>query len=199
MREQIEGSPDSRPGRLVWLGLGLGAIAVTAVYVRRLSRRQDYGEFTYSDRHPALGQAALAGRDARVRVHEAITLNAPIERVEERWANLEPMPESLRNLGALTSSEDERAIVEFRPGPGGIGTEVRVEVEYSPRGGTIGAALARLLGGDPTGQLRQDLRHFKQIVETGEVLVSDGPSLWRAAQPAEGSDTVVGAVAGAGV
>jgi hypothetical protein len=171
--------------RLVWLGAGLGIAALAAFYVRRVSQRRQDNEFTSSDWHPALGTAAMAQRDSRVRVHENITINAPIERVEERWTNLTSMPDSLRRLGELTGSPTERAVVEFRPGPVARGTEVRVELEYEPRGGAIGAALARVLGGDPTGQLRQDLRRFKQIVETGEVVLSEGPSLWRPAQPPE--------------
>ena len=186
-------------GTLVWFGVGLGAAALAAIYVQRRRQWNDRSEFTYSDRYPSLGTAALPRRESRVRVHEAITLNAPIERVEELWATLESMPESLRSLGAMTGSDDERAVVEFSQGPGGRGTEVRVEVDYSPRGGTIGAALARVLGGDPMGQLRHDLRRFKQIVETGEVVLSDGPSLWRSAQPASDIQDVVGAAAGAGV
>jgi uncharacterized membrane protein len=42
-----------------------------------------------------------------------------------------------------------------------------------------------VFGGDPTGQLRQDLKRFKQIIETGEVVLSEGPALWRPGQPAE--------------
>jgi uncharacterized membrane protein len=58
-------------------------------------------------------------------------------------------------------------------------------MDYLPKGGVIGAAIAKLTGGDPTGTVRQDLRRFKQLVETGEVVLSEGPSVRRPAQPAE--------------
>jgi uncharacterized membrane protein len=35
---------------------------------------------------------------------------------------------------------------------------------------------------------QDDLRRFKQLVETGEIPISDGPALWRAAQPAKNPD-----------
>jgi uncharacterized membrane protein len=67
-----------------------------------------------------------------------------------------------------------RGSVAFRDAPGGRGTEVRVEVEYDPPGGKVGLAFAKLLGEHPEQQVRDDLRRFKQVVETGEVVRSEG-------------------------
>jgi uncharacterized membrane protein len=53
-------------------------------------------------------------------------------------------------------------------GPG-RGTRVQVHLQYSPPGGKVGAAVARLLGRDAATEIRQDLRRFKQMVETGDV------------------------------
>ena len=64
--------------------------------------------------------------------------------------------------------------VEFTAAPGGRGTEVRVEVHYNPPGGPVGAAVAKLFGEEPEQQLKDDLRRFKQVLETGEVVVSNG-------------------------
>ena len=50
----------------------------------------------------------------------------------------------------------------------GRGTRVRVRLQYSPPGGKVGDAVARLLGSDAATQIRQDLQRFKQLVETGE-------------------------------
>lgn len=161
----------------------LGVTALDVLCARRLSE-QAADEHVYSDRRAAGGRL-VAQRDNRVRVSESITINQPMERVEERWSNLESLPESLRPCSRASDGGDERAIVEFRHAPGGRGTEVRVEMEYMPRGGAIGAAIAKVVGGDPTGRVRQDLRRFKQMVETGEVVLSEGPSLWRPGQPAE--------------
>lgn len=58
--------------------------------------------------------------------------------------------------------------VNFDDAGAGRGTRVRVRLQYSPPGGKIGDAVARLLGADAATQIRQDLQRFKQLVETGE-------------------------------
>ena len=75
--------------------------------------------------------------------------------------------------------------VRFEHAPGGRGTEVHVELEYRARGAALGTTLARLFADDPEQQIRDDLRRFKQLLEAGEIPVSDGPGLWRPAQPPE--------------
>jgi uncharacterized membrane protein len=64
--------------------------------------------------------------------------------------------------------------VSFREAPGGRGTEVHVRMRYALPGGRLGELMARLLGEDPRLQLEDDLRRFKQVVETGEVIRSEG-------------------------
>jgi uncharacterized membrane protein len=59
--------------------------------------------------------------------------------------------------------------VHFTPLPAGRGTEVLVTLKYDPPGGTLGAWLAWLFGQDAAKQIREDLRRFKQLVETGEI------------------------------
>ncbi|MFB9236467.1 SRPBCC family protein [Plantactinospora siamensis] len=63
--------------------------------------------------------------------------------------------------------------VRFEPAPGGRGTEVRVELAYRPPGGRLGRAVARMLGEDPAQQVNDDLRRFKQVLETGEITRSE--------------------------
>jgi uncharacterized membrane protein len=63
--------------------------------------------------------------------------------------------------------------VQFETAPGGRGTEVRVEVEYFPPGRLLGSSIARVFGRDPGPQIERDLRRFKQVIETGEVVHSD--------------------------
>ncbi|HEY1402568.1 MAG TPA: SRPBCC family protein [Pyrinomonadaceae bacterium] len=67
-----------------------------------------------------------------------------------------------------------RGSVRFERAPGGRGTIVRVEIDYDPPGGGLGAAVAKLLGEEPELQIGSDLRRFKQVIETGEVVVSEG-------------------------
>jgi uncharacterized membrane protein len=64
--------------------------------------------------------------------------------------------------------------VHFRPAPADRGTEVEVALQYDAPGGKAGALIATLFGEEPTQQIRDDLRRFKQVLETGEVVLSDG-------------------------
>jgi uncharacterized membrane protein len=64
--------------------------------------------------------------------------------------------------------------VTFTRAPADQGTVVRVEIEYRPAGGRIGKAVAFLFGEEPGQQVKGDLGRFKQVMETGEVLRSDG-------------------------
>jgi uncharacterized membrane protein len=67
--------------------------------------------------------------------------------------------------------------VRFEEATGGRGTVVRVEIDYTPPGGVIGKGIAKLFGEDPQQQIYDDLRCLKQVIETGEIVVSDG-TLW---------------------
>jgi uncharacterized membrane protein len=64
-------------------------------------------------------------------------------------------------------------VVRFETAPGGRGTEIHVDLDYEPPGGTFTAALAKLFGEEPGRQVADDLRRFKQVMETGEVMLSD--------------------------
>ncbi len=72
------------------------------------------------------------------------------------------------------SQVDNVGSVRFVKAPGGRGTEVHVELRYRPMGGAIGAAIAWLFGESADQQIYDDLRAFKQVIETGEVIVSEG-------------------------
>jgi uncharacterized membrane protein len=54
------------------------------------------------------------------------------------------------------------------------GTRVRVHLQYDPPAGAIGAAVARLFGASPSRTIREDLRRFKQLMETGEIPTTKG-------------------------
>lgn len=59
------------------------------------------------------------------------------------------------------------------------GTLVRVHLQYSPPGGKLGSAVAWLFGEEPTIQVRDDLRRFKALLETGEIPSIEGQSSGR--------------------
>ena len=64
--------------------------------------------------------------------------------------------------------------VRFKDAPADRGTEVSVDLQYDAPAGAVGAAIAKLFGEEPMLQLIDDLRRFKQVMETGEVVLSDG-------------------------
>jgi hypothetical protein len=92
---------------------------------------------------------------------QAITVRAPLEAVEAGWVQWCATGHAkLKNDYAI----------RFEPAPGARGTEVH------------------LSGGGSTGVVREELRRFKQRLETGEIPVSDGPGLSRPAQPRDSDD-----------
>jgi len=60
----------------------------------------------------------------------------------------------------------------FTPAPGGMGTEVKLAVEYE--GGAFADAMAKLFRRSPEQQMREDLRRFKQWIEAGEMATARG-------------------------
>ncbi len=64
-------------------------------------------------------------------------------------------------------------MVRFTNAPGDRGTEVHVDLRYDPPGGALGALFAKLFGEEPGGQIADDLRRLKQVLELGEVTLSD--------------------------
>lgn len=64
--------------------------------------------------------------------------------------------------------------VRFKPAPGDRGTEVKVVLEYSPPGGALTAAVAKLFGEEPEQQVGDALSKFKQLMEAGEIATVEG-------------------------
>ena len=101
---------------------------------------------------------------------------------------VEDRPNELIAWRSVPGSEVETAgSVRFTPAPRGLGTEVRVEMDYDPPAGVVGAAVAKLFGREPAGELITDLRQFKQVMELGEVVHSEASIVGEphAAQPPE--------------
>jgi uncharacterized membrane protein len=70
--------------------------------------------------------------------------------------------------------------VKFQPARGGRGTFVRVELDYRPPAGAVGAAVAKLFGRAPDQEIDESLRRLKQLIESGEILTTDGQPAGRA-------------------
>lgn len=72
------------------------------------------------------------------------------------------------------SQVDHAGAVTFEPAPGGRGAQIRVSLRYMPPLGVAAVPIARLLGEEPSVQISEDLRRFKQLIETGEVASTAG-------------------------
>ena len=77
---------------------------------------------------------------------------------------------------------DNAGSVRFEQAAGGGGTTVRVTLRYDPPGGALGAAVAKLFGENPEQQIEEDLRRFKQVMETGEIPTTEGQPSGRSAR-----------------
>lgn len=86
----------------------------------------------------------------------------------------EDRPNELIAWRSIGGHVDNAGSVRFVPAPGGRGTEVHVEMGFDPPGGILGQWFAKLFGESPDQQVYDDLLHFKQVMETGEVVLSEG-------------------------
>ena len=59
--------------------------------------------------------------------------------------------------------------VSFDAARGGRSTQLSVHLQYAPPAGKAGALVASLFGREPSQTIREDLRHFKQLLEAGEI------------------------------
>lgn len=79
---------------------------------------------------------------------------------------------SWRSVG--DSDVQNAGTVRFTDGPADRGTQVSVTLTYDVPGGKAGQMVAKLLGEEPSQTVRDDMRRLKQVLETGEVVRSDG-------------------------
>jgi hypothetical protein len=99
-------------------------------------------------------------------VAEAITIHAPQAEVEHGWT------EHVREAGFTENVENLQ--VRFAAAPGDRGTEIHLSFDHLPALGPVGAVVGKVKGDDPGMAAKYELRRYKQLVETGEVVRSDG-------------------------
>lgn len=89
-------------------------------------------------------------------------------RVEWDAEIVEDIPDAVISWRTVGADDDitHEGRVAFLPVEGGRGTEVHVDLSYDPPGGRFGAAIARLFGEEPGQQIADDLRRFKQAIES---------------------------------
>jgi len=84
-----------------------------------------------------------------------------------------------RSLAWRTVPESDYGLterVEFLELEAYRGTEVRYSLTYKLHGGLLHSAAAMVIGEDPQQQVRENLRHFKMLMEAGEIATIRGQS-----------------------
>jgi uncharacterized membrane protein len=69
--------------------------------------------------------------------------------------------------------------VRFEPRLSGPGAIVRVAMQYTPPGGQLMSLINPLMETVSEHQLREDLRHLKNLMESGEIATTTGQSSGR--------------------
>jgi uncharacterized membrane protein len=205
------GARRARPARIATAAAAVaGATALDALAARRLGR-QDGATALPSPEHAVAVRKVVTINAPREQIyrfwrdftnlprfmHRLESVETPGER-RSRWRARGPggmvveweaevvddKPNELIAWRSLPGSRLSHAgIVRFTPAPRGRGTEVAVELAYTPPGGTLGARAARLVGRAPEQELQEDLRRLKRLMETGDIVVSEGV-LYGVARPA---------------
>lgn len=95
-------------------------------------------------------------------------VKAPVRQTVEWDAEMtEEIPNQVISWRSLPGSMvDNRGTVRFNDSMDGEGTVVTVHLTYEPPAGALGSAVAKMLGEEPSIQLRDDLARFKQVVES---------------------------------
>ena len=106
-----------------------------------------------------------------------------LDEVRSRWVVKAPAGRTVEWVARVTAEEQDRFIaweaedgadvpnsgrLEFRPA-GARGTVVHATIVYDPPAGAVGKLIAKMFQREPNMQARQDLKRFKQLMETGEV------------------------------
>ncbi len=109
-------------------------------------------------------------------VKAAVSVRKSREEVEPAWRTFES-DGGLSGWHSTATAENGgsngAAQLRFVKAPADQGTEVHVAYSYEPMAGKVGDALAKALGGDPMQKIKDDLRRFKQVAETGQVVRSE--------------------------
>jgi hypothetical protein len=95
----------------------------------------------------------------------AITVYRSREEVQRLWQTSGYRPEYISGTDAAVS---------FKDAPGDRGTEIHVDLEQDAPAGKLGEIVHKLGGAEPLAKVKDDLRRFKQHVETGVIPRSEG-------------------------
>ncbi|HEY0318951.1 MAG TPA: SRPBCC family protein [Solirubrobacterales bacterium] len=154
---------------------GGGPMHVKAAVTVKRAREDVYGFWRNFENLPTfMGHVESVENRGGRRTHWKV--KAPVGTKIEWDAELEEeRPGRLIAWHSLEGSGVENSgKVRFVDAPRNQGTEVHVEFDYDLPGGKVGELLAKAFGEEPTQQTKDDLRRFKQVMETGFVVRSEG-------------------------
>ena len=112
-----------------------------------------------------------------------------LDEARSRWLVKGPRGGMLEWESEITRDEPDRELawrmtrgeklshfgsVLFQDAPGGRGTAVKVHLEYVPPAGSLGTAIARVMGHSPQRVVAETLRRLRQLLETGEIATTEG-------------------------
>lgn len=114
-----------------------------------------------------------------------------VDERHSRWTAYGPLGKEVQWDAEITGERENESIawrsidgsdidvsgsVEFTEATGGRGTLIRVNLRYAPPAGAVGNVAMKLLGKDPSFLMRQDMRRFKALLESGEIPTTEGQS-----------------------
>jgi uncharacterized membrane protein len=100
-----------------------------------------------------------------MKLHATITVLRPQDEVQRLWQDSALHPRYLDEIDAR---------VTFAAAPGDRGTEIHVTIEHDAPGGKVGEVVDKVRGVIPRAKAMDELRRFKQRLETGVIVRSDG-------------------------
>jgi len=137
---------------------------------------------------------AEQGSSVRRRFEKAMTINRSEEDMYHFWKDFDTVnaissptePQTQADYPAERAKEleawqalkqsvtENNGTISFEHAPNGRGTVVRVRIEYAPQAGKLGHTINMLRGQSPEQQITENLRHFKEMMEAGEIPTTEG-------------------------
>jgi uncharacterized membrane protein len=157
-----------------------GRIPITAALIIDCDRKELYRHWRELTNLPQF-MKHLVRIDVKDTRRSHWVANGPLGSTIEWDAEItEERPNELIAWRSIEGSEVNHAgSVRFEQAPGDRGTVVTVKMHYQPLLGTMGAAVIAWFGEDPNQTIKMDLRRLKQMMETGEVVTTEGQSAGR--------------------
>ena len=190
-------SPDARRGRVTMATAAAGVTVLDLLCSRQITEQETGGEdkavqFTKTiiiERSPEDLYGFWRNMENLPRIMRHVQEVRVLDDRRSHWVVRTPTGATAEWDAEITEDEPNRRLawrslpgaqvdnageVRFEPAPGGRGTLVTAEIQYRPPAGAVGATIARLLGSSPERLAGEDLRVFKQLMETGEIATTEG-------------------------